>query len=135
MKIKIIILFSILFFISFSMNTCGQVKSSSKMNIDSLFCNHFLSLDTTVVCGETRLILPTDIEFVYLIGLMSDIPFEIHSYSGHPMLTVNNLVDFKKWYIKHKKKITNEHVEKVLFFIRNGMYEDSEKKMEELKIK
>ncbi|MDR3227636.1 MAG: hypothetical protein LBT56_08215 [Prevotellaceae bacterium] len=111
-----------------------QKSFSCDINVDSLFQQHFLSLDTTVVCGESKLILPVDIKFVYLVGILSDISFEIHSYSGHPILTVNNVMDFKKWYLRNKHKINCEKVEKALFLLEVGLTEEVEKEIKKLKI-
>ena len=73
-----------------------------------------------MVCGEKKLVLANDIEFVYLVGIMSNISVELHSYTGHPLLSVEDVLAFKKWYIKNKPKITCDHIKRVMMYIKNG---------------
>lgn len=110
-----------MFTLLLSNNVYGQIRCNSSIEIDSLFSSHFLSLDTTMVCGEKKLVLANDIEFVYLVGIMSNISVELHSYTGHPLLSVEDVLAFKKWYIKNKPKITCDHIKRVMMYIKNGM--------------
>ena len=110
----------VMFTLLLSNNVYGQIRCNSSIEIDSLFSSHFLALDTTMVCGEKKLVLANDIEFVYLVGIMSNISVELHSYTGHPLLSVEDVLAFKKWYIKNKPKITCDHIKRVMMYIKNG---------------
>lgn len=112
----------------------GQQVTTCKLNVDSLFQSYFFSLDTTVECGKSKLISPKDIEFTYLLGYLSGINYNIQSYSGHPILTVQDVVNFKKWYRENKIKISCERVEKGLLLLRKGLSDDVSGELEKLKI-
>jgi hypothetical protein len=117
-----------------TVNIYGQSKATCILNVDSLFQTHFFSLDTTVECGTSKLIAPSDIEFTYLLGYFSGIRYDVQSYSGHPILTIKDVVNFKKWYRKNKDKISCEKVEKGLFLLRKGMTDDVADELEKLRI-
>jgi hypothetical protein len=112
----------------------GQQVPTCKLNVDSLFESYFFSLDTTVECSTSKLISSKDIEFTYLLGYLSGINYNIQSYSGHPILTVQDVVNFKKWYRKNKFKISCDRIEKGLLLLRKGLTDDVSNELEKLKI-
>lgn len=70
----------------------GQNINNCKLNVDSLFQSHFLSLDTTINCDNIKKFVPNnDRAFVFLIEYLSGI-----LYSGHPMSDYRNLINFKQ---------------------------------------
>ena len=88
--------------------------SQCKLNVDSLFHSYFFSLDTTMQCGTSSPVALKDFRFVRLIAELSKIEYTIHSYSGNPLLTIQEVLVYKKWYWKNKNKIDCKEVEKLL---------------------
>lgn len=106
-----------IFILLFAFNVKGQHISGSSINIDSLFQTHFMSLDTVMECGKEKPILFSDTRFIYLVMCISNLHINLHSYSGHPIMTVEDMVAIKKWYARNKHLITPEMVERLLYLL------------------
>lgn len=111
-------------------------QSKCNIDVDSLFQTHFLSIDTTIKCDTVKkFVKPDDAKFIMLIGFMSGIDFEMHSYTGQPQVTFNKLIEYKTWYINNRKKIKCEAVKQGILLLETDMItEETINKLEELKI-
>jgi hypothetical protein len=93
-------------------------------------------LDTTINCDNIKKFVPNnDRAFVFLIGYLSGILVEIHSYSGHPMLNYRSLVNFKIWYNSNRNKIKCESVNRGLFLLQGELTDEALDELDKLKIK
>jgi len=128
---KILFLCSILY----AINAQGQNANYCKINVDSLFQKHFLSLDTVIRCDTIRKFVPqNDRSFVYLIGFLSGINLKIHSYTGHPMLNYEDVINFKIWYNRSRSKINCESIKRGLLLLQGEMTEETIDELDKLKI-
>lgn len=124
---------SLILFLTSALNMHSQVQCN--LDVDSLFQNHFLSLDKTIGCDSNKkFVQPADAEFIYLIGFLSGITFEMHSYTGQPQINNEKLLEYKTWYNKNRKKIKCENLLKGLQLLKNEITEDVISELDELKI-
>lgn len=101
-----------------------DVMSQCKLDVDSLFQSHFFSLDTTIQCGTYYPVISKDFAFVRLLAEISRINYKIHSYTGNPLLTVQDVLVYKKWYWKNKNKIDCNKVERLLLSFKKEREDD-----------
>lgn len=125
----------IMFSVLCTMHVQGQEADSCMIKMDSLFQAHFLSLDTMIQNDSTRQFVPqSDTQFIYLVGFLSGVNFQIHSYSGHPMLNYKDVITFKTWYNLYRRKIDCKSVDKGLLLLQKEMTEDTIDELEKLKV-
>jgi len=125
----------IFFGIICSISAQGQSATPCSINVDSLFQIHFLSLDTIVKCNSGKVFIPNkDRQFVLLIGFLSGINVEIHSYSGQPILEYKEIINFKQWFNQNRKKIKCQSVIEGLLLLQKDLTDQSLDELEKLKI-
>jgi hypothetical protein len=89
--------------------------------IDSLFVNHFSSLEKEIICEEYILVPKDDITFVNLLAILTNYNIKIFPYSGHPYLNNEELAFFREWYIEKKHKLECEKIKKALDILTGGL--------------
>ena len=103
----------------------GQDKYKCEIDIDSLFQTHFISLDTTIKCDSVKKFVKIeDVKFVFLIGFMSGINLELHSYTGQPLLNYSKILEYRIWYNDNRKKIKCEAIKKGLQLLEMDFFSD-----------
>ena len=127
--------FYLILSLSLTVKIYGQSTTTCKLDIDSLFQTHFFSLDTTVVCGSSKPILPSDFYFVLLASELSNINFQVNSYTRYPILTIEDVLHLKKWYWKNRYMINCKKVEELLFTFKKENEDAIREQLEYLKQK
>jgi hypothetical protein len=120
-----------------TVNSFGQDKCKCDIDIDFFFQTHFISLDTTIKCDTIKKFVKTeDVKFVMLIGFMSGINYDLHSYTGQPQLNYSKILEYRLWYKDNRKGIKCDIVKKGLQLLETDFITDEIiNELEKLRIK
>lgn len=101
--------------------------------VDSAFTTNLTNIREELDTGQR--LTGSQVSFVYVLGFLSSLSFDLQSYSGYPNLTKQDVVRFTNWYTAHRSQIKWSKVQQGLTLIETPTTKDINVELEALKIK